>query len=510
MHLGSLRTALFNYLLAKKTGGQFLLRIEDTDTKRTVPGALERLCSDLQWAGLQWDEGPQVEGPYGPYQQSKRTQLYQEHAHKLLETGHAYRCFCSVERLDELARRRKELGLPTDYDRQCAGIPKAESDERAAGGEHHVIRLLAPDVYPEVNDLIYGRIGRGKPGTGAVGVTHKHGEITYEDPVLLKSDGKPTYHLANVVDDHHMQITHVVRATEWISSTPKHLALYNAFGWEPPAFAHVGLLVDEAGHKLSKRNFDTDIAHFREMGVLPSTLINFVALLGWSHGQKSDLMTLEELVKHFQMKFTKGNTTVSLVKLWFLQRGHAARVAQCSGKDELEVKGDGREWMDMVSRVTQVAKDAGHVSTVSGAPLEKYIEQLLKVDAKSYSTPGAFYKDNIHFFIEPSWQPYSNPDPQTASTAELGDAAQRLMDTAAEDWTATILGSRMKDIVAEECARLGSTDKASNKAYNKLFTGYMRWILLAGMRGPGIAASMELLGREVSLKRLEGARKLIG
>lgn len=295
LHLGSLRTALFNYLLAKKTGGQFLLRIEDTDQKRTVPGAVERLCSDLKWAGLDWDEGPDSQdSSYGPYLQSQRTKLYRDHAHKLLHSGHAYRCFCSATRLDDLARRRKELGLPTDYDRQCAGISKKSSDARAAAGESHVIRLLAPDVYPDVYDLVYGRIGKAK-GPNA-GVIVKHGEIAYEDPVLLKTDGHPTYHLANVVDDHHMDITHVVRATEWISSTPKHLALYEAFGWTPPEFAHVGLLVDEAGHKLSKRNFDTDIDHFREMGILPSTLVNFVALLGWSHGQRSDVMTLDQLV----------------------------------------------------------------------------------------------------------------------------------------------------------------------------------------------------------------------
>lgn len=502
LHLGSLRTALFNYLLAKKTGGQFLLRIEDTDQRRTVPGALERLCSDLQWAGLQWDEGPQIGGPYGPYQQSQRTQLYKEHAHTLLDSGHAYRCFCSVERLDDLARRRKTLGLPTDYDRQCASIPVAESADRAHRGDPHVIRLLAPDNYPEVTDLIYGRIGRGKPGSGAVGVTHKHGEITYEDPVLLKSDGRPTYHLANVVDDHHMHITHVVRATEWISSTPKHLALYSAFGWTPPAFAHVGLLVDEAGHKLSKRNFDTDIAHFRDMGVLPSALGNFVALLGWSHGQKSDLMELDELVRQFQMRFTKGNTTVSLEKLWFLQRGHAARIAK-EVADE-DVSEPSTEWKDMVVRVLKVVTEAGQTSTPSGAPLQVYIERLLQLDAKSYSTPSAFYTDHVHFFTEPEWQVYTNPDPQTASTVDLRSAAEKLMSVSLEEWQASVLTAKMKEVVAAESETLGK----ENKAYNKLFAGYMRWVLLAGMHGPSIGASMELLGRKTCLARLEGAGKL--
>lgn len=186
------------------------------------------------------------------------------------------------------------LGLPTDYDRQCVTISAVESEERAANGEAHVIRLKAPDAYPEFCDLVYGMIARSAGGFTA-GITHKLGEIAYEDPVLLKSDGRPTYHLANVVDDHLMEITHVVRATEWISSTPKHLALYDAFGWKAPEFAHVGLLVDDAGRKLSKRNLDTEVAAFRNQGFLPEAVLNFAALLGWSHSRRSDVMDLQQL-----------------------------------------------------------------------------------------------------------------------------------------------------------------------------------------------------------------------
>lgn len=247
----------------------------------------------------------------------------------MIDSGDGYRCFCSIERLDQLARQRQALGLPTDYDRQCADISGDESSARAANGEAHVVRLKAPNIYPVFNDLIYGRVGKDKGGNA--GVTMKHGEIAYEDPVLLKTDGRPTYHLANVVDDHYMQITHVIRATEWMSSTPKHLAIYHAFGWQPPAFAHVGLLVDEVGQKLSKRKLDTDISKFRDSGILPEALVNFVALLGWSHSQKSDFMSLPQLVENFQMKFTKGNTIVSLDKLWYLQRAHASAAAQAKG-----------------------------------------------------------------------------------------------------------------------------------------------------------------------------------
>ena len=229
--------------------------------------------------------------------QSERTALYQRHAQDLLKTPHAYRCFCSAERLDELARRRAALGLPTDYDRTCAGLSDAESDERALNGEKFVVRLRSPESYPTFTDLVYGQVGRAKLGNNA-GIIHKHGEIAYEDPVLLKSDGLPTYHLANVIDDHYMKITHVVRGTEWISSTPKHLALYDAFGWQPPHFAHVGLLVDEKGRKISKRNEDTGVKTYRDVGYLPEALTNFAALLGWSHKSKSDVMDLVELTEN--------------------------------------------------------------------------------------------------------------------------------------------------------------------------------------------------------------------
>ena len=217
LHLGSLRTALFNYLLAKATGGQFLLRVEDTDQKRTVPGAQERICRDLRWAGLQLDEGPEVGGDYGPYQQSQRTAIYSKHAQQLLQSGHAYRCFCSAERLDELVRMRNQLGLPTDYDRTCLGLTREESDAKASQGHTHTIRLKVPDVYPRYDDLVYGRVGGARPPKEK---SLTHALQSFEDPILLKSDGLPTYHLANVVDDHLMEITHVVRAVVCTASAP--------------------------------------------------------------------------------------------------------------------------------------------------------------------------------------------------------------------------------------------------------------------------------------------------
>jgi glutamyl-tRNA synthetase len=267
-----------------------VLRIEDTDRKRTLPDAEQRLYEDLSWAGLEWDEGPQIGGPYGPYRQSERSELYQEHTDKLLQSEHVYRCFCPADRLNSLAHERNKIGLATEYDRTCARLSREESDERASKGESYVVRLKVPEVYPEFEDLVYGKVGKNlrpprRSGDG------------YEDPVLLKSDGLPTYHLANVIDDHFMNITHVIRGTEWLQATAKHMVLYDAFGWAAPQFAHVGLLVNEEGQKLSKRNLDLDISHFRDtMEIFPEALTNFAALLGWSHTEKSDYLPMEELV----------------------------------------------------------------------------------------------------------------------------------------------------------------------------------------------------------------------
>ncbi|KAG8530320.1 uncharacterized protein KY384_004822 [Bacidia gigantensis] len=327
LHLGSLRTALFNYLIAKATNGQFILRLEDTDKKRTVADSEQRLYEDLQWAGLQWDEGPVVGGPRGPYRQSERTNIYTSEALELIKSGHGYRCFCSQERLQTIAEKRRLEGFWTDYDRECFSISPEDSEARATNGDAHVIRLKTPDMIPPYTDLIYGKF----PGQRI----WQSGN--YEDPVLIKSDGNPTYHLANVVDDHHMEISHVIRATEWLPSTPKHITLYNAFGWKPPVFAHVGLLQDSNKRKLSKRAASDTLKMFRESGYLPEALINYLALMGWSHKLTSDFMTMQDLIHNvrsfvthvdlltgqFDLKFTKGDVNVATEKLGYLQAKYA-------------------------------------------------------------------------------------------------------------------------------------------------------------------------------------------
>ncbi|KAJ6195827.1 hypothetical protein J3E72DRAFT_440974 [Bipolaris maydis] len=473
LHLGSLRTALFNYLLAKRTGGQFLLRIEDTDQKRTVPDAEQRLFDDLRWAGLQWDEGPQVGGPYGPYKQSERSELYRKHAHELLESGNAYRCFCSAERLNALAQHRHKLGIATDYDRTCAPISKEESDDRASKGEAHTIRLKVPEQYPTYKDLIYGTFHPLK----------RRGHVTetaYEDPILLKSDGLPTYHLANVVDDHLMKITHVIRGSEWMPSTPKHIAMYQAFGWDPPEFAHVGLLVDEHGNKLSKRNFDTDIAAFKEMQIFPETLTNFAALLGWSHKEKTDVMDLEALIKNFSLKFTKGNTTVTFGKLHFLQRKHAHLRAQIGGPALDEIVDN------IATLLTSPDSPYTDWKAVVNSPIpQDYIRRIVQVDAENYTNANEFLYRNSFFFTP--LRPFQNAPPVTTSS-DIPMRAQMLAQVQEKDWDKDHLMQKVREIIdGREEGKKGSKDV-------KTITGQEE-----GMR---IFDVMLILGRKETLARL--------
>jgi glutamyl-tRNA synthetase len=478
LHLGSLRTALFNYLLAKRTGGQFLLRIEDTDQKRTVADAEQRLVDDLRWAGLQWDEGPEAGGPYGPYRQSERSPLYKKHAQQLLDSGHAYRCFCSSQRLNALAEHRHKLGLATDYDRACAGIPTAESDERAHKGEPHTIRLKVPDQYPTYRDLIYGTF---KP-------LKKRGHVTessFEDPILLKSDGLPTYHLANVVDDHLMKITHVIRGSEWMPSTPKHIAMYSAFGWSPPEFAHVGLLVDEHGNKLSKRNFDTDITAFKEMEIFPETLTNFAALLGWSHKEKSDIMDLQTLINNFTLKFTKGNTTVTFGKLHFLQRKHAALRAHTGGE----------RLQEMVSNVVRllVAPDSPYTDwkKVVNAPWpDDYISKIIQVDADNYTNANEFLYRNS-FFFEPL-RPFHQAPPMTTSS-DIPMRAQMLADVDEKAWTRENLMQKVRELI---------DGRKEGKEGSKEVYHYLRKTLTGQEKGMRLYDVMLILGRRETLARL--------
>lgn len=315
LHLGSLRTALYNYLLAKNTGGQFLLRLEDTDQKRLVNGAEENIYESLKWAGLTPDESPEVGGPYGPYRQSERMAIYRKYADQLIEMGYAYKCFCSKDRLLHLRESAMALKPPTTvtYDRKCLHTPKEEQE--------YTVRFRSPDRYEPFTDVLHGKLDLQPQ----INYTDRR----YDDFVILKLDGLPTYHFANVVDDHLMKITHVIRGEEWLAATPKHVAMYRAFGWEPPLFIHIPLLTSLTDKKLSKRQGDIGILSMREEGILPEALVNFAALFGWAPPRPekgkptSEVMTLQDLVSKFSLDhLTKGNVKVNEKKLHFFNKSH--------------------------------------------------------------------------------------------------------------------------------------------------------------------------------------------
>lgn len=310
MHIGTLRTVLYDYFLARQSGGQFIVRIEDTDQGRLVPGAMEGLFKLFAEFGIDYDEGPVMnadgafgeKGAFGPYIQSQRLDIYKKYADQLVAQGDAYPCFCSPERLEQVRAEAMLAKRAARYDRHCLGLSAQEVQSRIAAGESHVIRLKVPEGESRFVDAIRGEI------------VFQNTEV--DDQVLMKSDGFPTYHLAVVVDDHLMQITHILRGEEWITSTPKQLILFKMFGWEAPVFAHVPVLLNPNKTKLSKRNGDVAAETFLEKGYLPDALKNFLALLGWNPRDDREIYTMDELIALFDLaKVNKAGAVVNMEKL---------------------------------------------------------------------------------------------------------------------------------------------------------------------------------------------------
>lgn len=313
LHIGSLRTALYNYLYAKKYGGDFYLRVEDTDQKRIVPGAIEKLLESLEWAGILPNEGILADkdgslaeiGKYGPYIQSKRLEIYQKYAHRLVEEGKAYYCFCTPERLDTLRAVQEKAKLAPAYDKLCLKTySREEAEEKVKNGEKYVIRF---DV-PETGETLFLDAVRGEM---------KFVNKKLDDYVLLKSDGYPTYHLAHVIDDHLMNTSLVLRAEEWLPSTPKHILLFQALDWEPPQYAHLSAILNkDTKKKLSKRDGDVSVEDFKSKGYLPEAVVNFIALLGWNPKTEKEIFTLSELEEEFDVaKLNKSGAIFDIEKL---------------------------------------------------------------------------------------------------------------------------------------------------------------------------------------------------
>jgi len=287
-HVGNIRQAIWSWLYARRSGGDFLIRLEDTDQTRKVAGSLEQIYASLRWLGIDWDEGPDIGGPYAPYVQSERLPLYRVAADQLLATGHAYRCFCSSERLAEMRKAQQAAGEPPGYDGCCRALAPEDVGRRAAAGEPHVVRFrMRDDGTTTLVDLLRGEIT----------VENRH----FDDFVILKSDGFPTYHLAHVVDDHAMKISHVTRGDEWLPSAPRHARIWDALGYQRPIFVHFPVILGPDGGKLSKRHGATSVLEYADEGYVPDAVFNFLAVLGWSFDDKTEIFTRQQLLEVFDL-----------------------------------------------------------------------------------------------------------------------------------------------------------------------------------------------------------------
>jgi glutamyl-tRNA synthetase len=333
-HVGTAYIALFNLIFAKHHHGKFILRIEDTDRTRSRPEYEKSIFDALHWAGIQWDEGPDIGGPYGPYRQSERTEIYRKYCQQLLDNGKAYKCFATAEELAEMRELAAKTGQRAGYDRRYRNCSAEEVARREAEGQPYVIRLKIPLTGDCVfEDAIKGRI------------SYPWADV--DDQILLKSDGFPTYHLANVVDDYSMKITHVIRGDEWMSSTPKHLYLYESFGWTPPIFMHMPLLLGKDNKKLSKRRNPTSIFYYRDSGYLPDALVNFLTLMGYSMPDEKEMYPLEEIIRDFDYKrIGVSGAFFDIHKLdWLNQQYLIKQIPETSLWDKIKAWGFNDEFM---------------------------------------------------------------------------------------------------------------------------------------------------------------------
>ena len=462
LHVGGLRTALYNYLFARQHEGVFVLRIEDTDRTRRVEGAVESLIGMLKWTGLQYDEGPDIGGPFGPYIQSERLQVYRAHAEQLLAAGDAYRCFCPPERLEEMRKQQERAKMSPRYDRRCLMLDRREIEENLAKGIPFAVRMKVPrgDAI-RFHDLIRETV--------------EFSTDELDDQILLKSDGYPTYHLANVVDDHLMQISHVIRGEEWLPSTPKHLLLYRFFGWQKPEFAHLPLLLNSDRSKLSKRQGDVAAEEYREKGFLAEALINFVALLGWNPGDERELFGLEDLVKEFSIeRVGKSGAIFNSEKLVWLNAQHLRR------KSDAEI--------------LKLLEDALAKSTYKDRHFGK--QYLLSVIA-AMRERAEFVRDFIEkapYFFEPPVE-YDRAAVKKRWTREtpaqlkkLAEAFSKLEEPRAADF---------EQALRSVARSLGVPDGDLIHAVRLAVSG------VGG--GPGVFQILEILGKDESLKRIRSA-----
>jgi glutamyl-tRNA synthetase len=466
-HLGSGRTALYDYLIARQTGGQFILRIEDTDQKRYVPGAEEELMDSLRWLGLNWDEGPDVGGPYGPYRQSERKDIYQEHARRLIAIGHAYYCFCTPERLANLRKEQQQRKEPPRYDGLCRRIEPDEAERRVAAGEPHVVRFKMPHTGTVTgHDLLRGDIT----------VENKN----LDDYILVKSDGLALYHLAAIVDDHLMDITHVLRGSEWLPSFPLHVHIYQAFGWEQPVWVHLSVFLKPSGKgKMSKREseqlikdgFSIFITDLRDLGYLPEAVDNWTALIGWSYDDHTEFFKLADLIEKFNLE--RLNASPAAINFTKLDHFNGLHIRNLNPDDLAErlvpffEAADLHPELAQLTRITPLIQE--RITTLDDAP----------------EIAGFFFRDEVH------------PDPQqligkNMTASESAEAVRQAIE---------ILESlpAINAETAEQPLR-DLADRLNLKA-GQLF-GILR-VAVTGQRvSPPLLESMEIIGKEIVLERM--------
>lgn len=463
-HIGNIRTVVFNWLFARQNNGKFIIRIEDTDRERYQPETVKVITDSLKWLNLDWDEGPEVGGPFGPYIQSERVHLYKKAAEDLLKSGHAYRCNCTPERLKQVREEREKQGL-SGYDRHCRDLPP----EAIRPEETHVVRLKVPlEGKTVIKDIIKGEIV----------VENSH----IQDQVLLKSDGFPTYHLAVVVDDNEMKISHIIRGDDWVSTAPIHVLLYKAFGYEIPAFCHVPLVIAEDGKKLAKRHGATSISEFKAGGYLPEALFNFLALLGWapSEGDTQEVFTREELIKKFDLhRVSRSKACFSYKKLDWINGIYIRNM-----KEEELLEKFIPLWQDAgFLEKPWPSREKQRLLKITGL-LKERVKNLNEVIEKSEFIFKGFTLDDSKKLLG-----------KNLSTEESIKTFERVYEEFArmEDFTEPSIQAKMEGLLTE-----------LNQNPKQLYS-MMRWAVTGSKASPPIFGSIEVVGKEKTLERVKKA-----
>jgi glutamyl-tRNA synthetase len=456
-HLGNIRTALFNWVFARHNKGVFILRIEDTDLARMVEDATDVIIESLRWLGLDWDEGP--------YFQSQRLELYREAADKLLKQGNAYRCYCSPKRLQSMRQEQMNRKQPPGYDRLCRELTPEACAEKEAGGAVPVVRFKSPmDGQTSFNDLLRGQI--------------VFENSTLDDFVLLKSDGYPTYHLANIVDDHFMEISHVLRADEWLSSTPRHVLLYEALDWMPPQFAHLPMILGPDRSKLSKRHGATSVDEYKEQGYLPEAMFNFLALLGWSLDDKTELLTQDKIVKYFSLD-------------------RISRTAAVFNKDKLEwmngvyIRGLGLD--EFTSRAMPFLEKS--LPPDIKRPLDiSYIRRIMPLIQERARTLAEVPQLSDFFFADELEYDAGLLLGKTSKDEAIGSLQASITAmNGVQNWAAASLEAVFRPLAEKLKLKTG------------VFFGLLRVAVTGRTAAPPLFQTMEVMGRERCLKRLKAA-----